>query len=133
MARFDMPQAELEVYRPDVREPADFDEFWADTLAQARAHDALIEHAPGPIQMAGVTVTPSRLGTPGPRAPKVRCRALLRLWVTAVAEGSRSNARCGLRQVSRTCTSIPAVKAARGGAAGPQRTRWALRPRHLVS
>jgi cephalosporin-C deacetylase len=36
MPRFDLPLAELESYRPDVREPADFDEFWASTIAQAR-------------------------------------------------------------------------------------------------
>lgn len=51
-----MPQAELEAFRPDVREPADFDEFWADTLTQARAHDALIERTPGPIQLGGVEI-----------------------------------------------------------------------------
>lgn len=56
MARFDMPQAELEVYRPDVREPADFDEFWAGTLAQARTHEAVIERAAGPIQLDGVVI-----------------------------------------------------------------------------
>ncbi|WP_084079201.1 acetylxylan esterase [Demequina sp. NBRC 110057] len=36
MPQFDLPLSELETYRPDVREPADFDEFWAGTLAQAR-------------------------------------------------------------------------------------------------
>ena len=56
MARFDMPQAELEAYRPDVREPADFDDFWAGTLAQARAHTPLIDRAPGPIQLATVEI-----------------------------------------------------------------------------
>lgn len=29
---FDLPLADLETYRPDVREPADFDDFWASTL-----------------------------------------------------------------------------------------------------
>jgi cephalosporin-C deacetylase len=34
--RFDLSLAELENYRPDVAEPADFDDFWAETLATAR-------------------------------------------------------------------------------------------------
>lgn len=33
----DLTLAELESYRPQVPEPADFDEFWAGTLAEARA------------------------------------------------------------------------------------------------
>ena len=36
MAQFDLPLAELERYRPDVPEPADFDAFWASTLGEAR-------------------------------------------------------------------------------------------------
>lgn len=32
----DLPLEELKVYRPDVVEPADFDEFWAETLREAR-------------------------------------------------------------------------------------------------
>ena len=37
MPRFDLPLAELETYQPLVREPTDFDAFWADTIEQARA------------------------------------------------------------------------------------------------
>lgn len=37
MPRFDLSLAELRDYRPVVAEPADFDEFWASTLAQARS------------------------------------------------------------------------------------------------
>lgn len=33
---FDMPLEELREYRPDREEPADFDAFWASTLAEAR-------------------------------------------------------------------------------------------------
>src|SRR5512135_501209 len=33
-----MSLAELERYLPERDEPADFDSFWADTLADARAH-----------------------------------------------------------------------------------------------
>lgn len=37
MPRFDLPVDELRRYRPEVAEPADFDVFWADTLAESRA------------------------------------------------------------------------------------------------
>lgn len=36
MPRFDLDPAALETYRPEVREPADFDDFWATTIAEAR-------------------------------------------------------------------------------------------------
>ncbi len=36
MPRLDLPLADLEVFRPDVREPADFDAFWRTSLAEAR-------------------------------------------------------------------------------------------------
>lgn len=39
MARADLPLDELVAYRPDVREPDDFDAFWTRTLDEARAHD----------------------------------------------------------------------------------------------
>jgi cephalosporin-C deacetylase len=35
---FDMPLSELQRYLPERDEPADFDSFWAETLADARAH-----------------------------------------------------------------------------------------------
>jgi cephalosporin-C deacetylase len=35
---FDLPLSELRVYKPTREEPADFDAFWADTLAGARKH-----------------------------------------------------------------------------------------------
>jgi cephalosporin-C deacetylase len=34
--RFDLPLAELQTYRSDAREPADFGAFWADQLARCR-------------------------------------------------------------------------------------------------
>lgn len=40
MPRFDLSPAELEAYAPDVREPSDFDEFWATTLTESRRWDA---------------------------------------------------------------------------------------------
>ena len=39
MAFFDLSLDELRAYRPEIAEPADFDEFWTDTLKQARAVD----------------------------------------------------------------------------------------------
>ncbi|MEV8358301.1 acetylxylan esterase [Microbacterium sp. NPDC076895] len=36
MPRFDLSRDELERYRPDIREPADFDTFWAATLDESR-------------------------------------------------------------------------------------------------
>lgn len=38
MALFDMPQSQLEQYRPDVRTPSDFDAFWQASLADTRRH-----------------------------------------------------------------------------------------------
>lgn len=51
MPLYDLPLAELEVYRPGVREPADFDEFWARTIAQARAAggDVVLEPIARPL------------------------------------------------------------------------------------
>lgn len=37
MPQFDLPLSELRAYRPDVAEPADFDEFWQRTLDESRA------------------------------------------------------------------------------------------------
>lgn len=42
MARFDLPLNELRRYRPDVAEPADFDDFWQRTLDEARTHRAAV-------------------------------------------------------------------------------------------
>ncbi len=40
MPRFDLSLPELREYRPRVSEPADFDEFWRETLAEARRFPA---------------------------------------------------------------------------------------------
>lgn len=37
MPRFDLPVSELRTYHPEVREPADFDDFWEQTLSESRA------------------------------------------------------------------------------------------------
>lgn len=51
MPRFDLPLPELQVYRPDVREPADFDAFWTATLAESRAvaGDVVVERVATPL------------------------------------------------------------------------------------
>ena len=45
MALFDLPLPELERYLPELDEPADLDDFWATTLAEARRHDVLVDVA----------------------------------------------------------------------------------------
>lgn len=52
MALFDLPLPELEKYQPDVREPGDFDAFWAETLAEAREYEPLIAVEPVPTDLA---------------------------------------------------------------------------------
>ncbi|GGK87610.1 acetylxylan esterase [Mangrovihabitans endophyticus] len=42
----DLPSADLHTYRSDQTEPADFDEFWAGTLAEAAAHDIDVRREP---------------------------------------------------------------------------------------
>lgn len=37
MPFFDMPISELHRYRPEITEPTDFDEFWSETLSEARS------------------------------------------------------------------------------------------------
>ncbi len=56
MPRFDLPLSELRRYRPDVAEPADFDEFWKHTLADARAFDEAptVTPVPGPLTAVDV-------------------------------------------------------------------------------
>ena len=46
MALFDLPLEQLREYRPDVPEPADFDEFWKQTLTEAGGHDLDVRLAP---------------------------------------------------------------------------------------
>ncbi|WP_430867588.1 acetylxylan esterase [Demequina aurantiaca] len=51
MAFYDLPLAELETFRPQVREPADFDAFWERTIAEARAAggDVVLEPIENPL------------------------------------------------------------------------------------
>src|SRR3954466_8381895 len=56
MSAYDLPLAELRAYRPDRTEPPDFDAFWADTLAAARAvaTDPVFERAETPLRAVTV-------------------------------------------------------------------------------
>jgi len=46
MAFYDFPLNELQTYRPEIGEPADFDAFWQSTLAESRAHDLAARFTP---------------------------------------------------------------------------------------
>ncbi len=54
MPRFDLSLAELRDYRPDVREPADFDDFWASTIAGARAAGGTVDISPVATPLRGI-------------------------------------------------------------------------------
>lgn len=56
MAFFDLSAEQLVQYRPDRSEPADFDRFWADTLADARKHPLNAVFAPVDIGLKQVDV-----------------------------------------------------------------------------
>src|SRR5665811_1362452 len=43
MPLFDLSRTALETYLPDIDEPADFDAFWATTLAEAQDHDLALK------------------------------------------------------------------------------------------
>lgn len=53
----DLSRPELVAYRPDLDEPADFDAFWTDTLADARSHDLALELAPVDAAMTMVELS----------------------------------------------------------------------------
>lgn len=56
MPHFDLPLAELEQYAPARREPTDFSEFWATTLAETRAHDLAVQAEPAAAYLPHVLV-----------------------------------------------------------------------------
>nr|BFE61528.1 acetylxylan esterase [Dactylosporangium thailandense] len=60
MVLFDKPLEELRAYRPERTEPADFDDFWARTLAAAREHDLAPEFRPGEPDLSTVEVVDVR-------------------------------------------------------------------------
>jgi cephalosporin-C deacetylase len=56
VAYFDMAEEQLEKYLPERNEPADFDDFWASTLAEVRQHplDARFEPFATPLKTVEV-------------------------------------------------------------------------------
>ncbi len=46
MPRFDLSLSDLESFRPEIREPADFDAFWTETIAEARSLDRDVSARP---------------------------------------------------------------------------------------
>ena len=54
--QFDLPLSELEVYRPDVAAPDDFDEFWSGQLAAAESHPVAARFAPVETRLTTVDV-----------------------------------------------------------------------------
>ena len=74
----DLSRAELESFRPAVEEPVDFDEFWRETLSDARARPSEVTRVPvaGPIsQLIVEDVTFSGFGGDPVRAWVVRPRS----------------------------------------------------------
>ena len=57
MALFDLPLAELRLYRAATPEPADFDAFWAGTLDEARRLAAPAVLAPADTGLRAVDTT----------------------------------------------------------------------------
>src|SRR5664279_1133261 len=105
MALYDLPRAQLREYKPDVREPADFDEFWTATLAEARSAggDAVLGDV---LRLAGVEITdvtfPGFGGHPikawyarPAGVSRKTCLASWRSRATAAAGDSRSSTPCG--------------------------------------
>ena len=54
MTRYDLPEGGLERYDPRPAPPADFDEFWARTLAETRAHPLDPRRAPAQTPLRAV-------------------------------------------------------------------------------
>jgi cephalosporin-C deacetylase len=51
---WDLPREELERYRPEVAEPADFNDFWAETLAETRGSELDLRMAPAETMLTAV-------------------------------------------------------------------------------
>ncbi|TFB49937.1 acetylxylan esterase [Cryobacterium tagatosivorans] len=52
----DLPEAELRTYRSTQHDPADFDAFWADTLAETRRHELVVTATPVDAGLATLDV-----------------------------------------------------------------------------
>lgn len=54
MPRFDLPLDDLRDYRPEVRVPDDFDDFWRSTVAGARDAGGAVAVSPVPTPLRGI-------------------------------------------------------------------------------
>lgn len=52
----DLPESELRGYRSAQADPADFDAFWAGTLAQTRSHEMAVTVTPVDAGLATLDV-----------------------------------------------------------------------------
>lgn len=75
MPRFDLPLSELREYSPEIPVPADFDEFWRHTLADARAHDTAITVVP--VQSPLTTIEAFDVTFPGYAGDPIKAWLLL--------------------------------------------------------
>ncbi len=83
MAIYDLPLPELRGYAPELDEPADFDDFWAHTLDDARRHDVLLDARPHDTALRLIETTDLTFAGFGGQP--------VRAWVTRPA-GSSSEA-----------------------------------------
>src|SRR3954454_843909 len=56
MAQFDLSPADLATYRPEIPEPADFDDFWRKTLEETAGHDLAPTFEPYDALLPGVAI-----------------------------------------------------------------------------
>lgn len=101
MPAFDLPLEELEHYRPDPQEPADFEEFWHATLKEAAQPEVVVSAHPVQTGLRltetwDVTFRGSRATRCGPGSADRpgcanRCRPSSSTPVTAVAAASRTS------------------------------------------
>ena len=107
MPRFDLSPAELATYAPEVREPADFDDFWNATIAASRQWDAAPEvtrlDTPSTRSTCSTSRSPASAGDP------------VKAWLLAARR--RRRARCP-RSSSTTATAA-------GAACPHERLGWA--------
>ncbi len=125
MAHFDLPLSALETFRPDRDEPADFDAFWADTLAEARGlawEPRFTPVDPADSGVTGVDVDDvefaASAGIRSARGSCVRagstgpCRASCSTSATTRGAVWRTSTPCCRRRASPSSSWTPAAKAA---------------------
>lgn len=146
MPLFDLNLSALETYLPDIDEPADFDAFWAGTLAETRTHDLSLKLTPVDsglslvdvfdVEFAGFGGHPIKAWLTGP-ATGSRPGGLLPAVVEYNGYGAVAVSRTSTLPGPRPATSIsswtPAVRAADGEPAATRPTRSAPGPPRRAS